>query len=225
MFRPAICASTRSGLPDADASMNSMRRYYVDKFFRANAPSLTGLVLDIGGRRWSRRGAFSPLSYSFKTVCLDLTPSCDVQAEGEHLPFRDEVFAAVLCSEVVEHVADPFRLLKEAHRVLIPRGRLLLCAPFLYPIHNDPSDYLRFTDQFWALHLPLLGFDVERIESHGAFLSGCADIFRSCVMRWNRIPRRLVSSTLVLWLQSLALRKESFMPEYTTGFGVVAVKQ
>lgn len=38
-------------------------------------------------------------------------------ADGEKLPFKDKVFDYVVCSHVIEHVAEPFKFLKELSRV------------------------------------------------------------------------------------------------------------
>lgn len=48
---------------------------------------------------------------------------------SERLPFTDRVFDFVLCSEVIEHLPAPRRLLSEIQRVLVPGGRLLLTTP------------------------------------------------------------------------------------------------
>jgi SAM-dependent methyltransferase len=52
-----------------------------------------------------------------------------------HLPFPDGSIAAYLSFGVAEHFADgPDRVLNEAHRVLEPRGRLLLSVPQTFPL-------------------------------------------------------------------------------------------
>jgi SAM-dependent methyltransferase len=48
---------------------------------------------------------------------------------AEKLPFRDGTFDAYCSFETLEHVPDPVRLLREAHRVLKPGGVLLLSTP------------------------------------------------------------------------------------------------
>jgi ubiquinone/menaquinone biosynthesis C-methylase UbiE len=48
---------------------------------------------------------------------------------GEHLPFRDASFAAVMCTEVLEHTRDDRQTLGEIARVTRPGGSLLLSTP------------------------------------------------------------------------------------------------
>jgi 2-polyprenyl-3-methyl-5-hydroxy-6-metoxy-1,4-benzoquinol methylase len=51
------------------------------------------------------------------------------QAVGEALPLENESFDCVLLSEVIEHLAAPQISIREAVRVLCPRGRLLITTP------------------------------------------------------------------------------------------------
>ncbi len=67
-------------------------------------------------------------------------------ANGESLPFADNTFDKVVMTEVLEHVANPRRVIEEAHRVLRDTGELLL---------STPSAPMRF---FWKalFHVPRL---------------------------------------------------------------------
>jgi 2-polyprenyl-3-methyl-5-hydroxy-6-metoxy-1,4-benzoquinol methylase len=49
--------------------------------------------------------------------------------EAEQLPFDDQMFDGVLLNEVLEHVHDDARVLREVARVLRPGGRLVLFSP------------------------------------------------------------------------------------------------
>lgn len=49
--------------------------------------------------------------------------------DGEHLVFQDNKFDLVLLNEVLEHVSDEEKILKEAYRVLKPGGVLALFSP------------------------------------------------------------------------------------------------
>lgn len=71
-----------------------------------------------------------------------------------NLPFENAL-DGVLCTEVLEHCADPFRALREIHNALKPGGVLLASAPFCWPDHRTDAypDYWRFTEQAWELML------------------------------------------------------------------------
>ena len=48
------------------------------------------------------------------------------QGSAEHLPFENNRFDFIFCSEVTEHVEDPGRVLAECQRVLRPGGKIYL---------------------------------------------------------------------------------------------------
>jgi dolichol-phosphate mannosyltransferase len=50
-------------------------------------------------------------------------------ADAQHLPFSDNCFDAVVCSEVIEHLNTPEESLKEFARVLRPNGELVITTP------------------------------------------------------------------------------------------------
>jgi SAM-dependent methyltransferase len=95
--------------------------------------------------------------------------NCDEHQDIQALTYPDGGFDAVLCIEVLEHVADPFKAVAEIKRVLRPGGRLLVTAPFLGPFHGkggqtpgheDYADYWRFTHQ----GLQLMFSDLSKVE-------------------------------------------------------------
>ena len=47
----------------------------------------------------------------------------------ESLPFVDNAFDGIICSSVIEYVADPLRALHEFRRVLRPGGSLVISVP------------------------------------------------------------------------------------------------
>jgi 2-polyprenyl-3-methyl-5-hydroxy-6-metoxy-1,4-benzoquinol methylase len=70
------------------------------------------------------------------------------------LPFPDQSFDVVWCSEVIEHVADTARWLSELRRVLIPAGRLLLSTPSHGRVRLALGGIERFSDPLGEhLHL------------------------------------------------------------------------
>jgi SAM-dependent methyltransferase len=65
--------------------------------------------------------------------------------DAEKLPFNNGSFDTVVLLEVLEHLPNPIIALQEAQRVLKKDGLLVLSTPFLYPIHDAPRDYQRWT--------------------------------------------------------------------------------
>lgn len=108
-----------------------------------------GRVLDIGCADGWARSVLSQRDY----VGLDYPATASglygtrpqVFADGASLPFAAASFDTVLLLEVLEHVADAERVLAEINRVLKPGGTLLVSVPFLYPLHDAPHDYRRYT--------------------------------------------------------------------------------
>jgi SAM-dependent methyltransferase len=110
-----------------------------------------GRLLDIGaGDRWIG-GALSPevqyVALDYPSTGRDLYGARpDTFADAHALPFADASFDAVVCLEVLEHVRDPGQVLGEIARVLKPGGKAWLSMPFLYPLHDAPFDFQRYTE-------------------------------------------------------------------------------
>jgi SAM-dependent methyltransferase len=88
----------------------------------------------------------------------------DVFADAAHLPFGDASVDGVILKDVLEHVRNPEMALAEIARVLRPAGQLMLWVPFLYPIHDAPHDYQRFTEHGLRAYLAGHGFEIESLK-------------------------------------------------------------
>lgn len=60
-----------------------------------------------------------------------------VLAEALGMPFRDDQFDVANCTDIIEHVHDPFKFLQENYRVLKPGGKMLLVTPNRFRIRRS----------------------------------------------------------------------------------------
>ena len=96
------------------------------------------LVLDLGSG--SQRRAKHIINLEIEPM-----PNVNVVGDGHRLPFKDEVFNAVVLEAVLEHVQEPRIVVSEVHRVLRHGGRVYAGVPFIQGYHASPEDYQRYT--------------------------------------------------------------------------------
>lgn len=98
-------------------------------------------------------------------------PTVDVVADAHDLNmFKEGEFDRVLCIEVLEHLHSPQKAVDEMRRVLKKGGILILTTRFIFPLHDVPHDYYRFTE--YGLRYLLKDFEVievkEEVDTFGA---------------------------------------------------------
>src|SRR5262249_38411295 len=98
-------------------------------------------TLDVGAQN-GPYAAFFP-----NRIGLDIRRGAGVAIVGDAqaLGIGNATFETVLCTEVLEHLPEPQKAVDEMFRVLRPGGELLLTTRFLFPIHDAPDDYFRYT--------------------------------------------------------------------------------
>lgn len=173
---------------------------------------IEGLVLDIGAAdRWVQNHLSSNTQYialDYPATGMNLyDASPDVFGDITQLPFRDGLFDAVICLEVLEHVNDPWQGLSEISRVLNKEGEAWISLPFLYPLHDAPFDFQRFT-QFGLINaakkanLEIVNLDRSKnaVISAGLLLSLAIGGGASSRKGWSKyifIPTALLLITAV----------------------------
>ena len=86
----------------------------------------------------------------FNVVAADIDPqlfciqetTCEKADLNQDLPFRDETFDFILCSNGIEHLEDPFHFVRECFRTLKPKGKLLLTTPNLLNLKSRVANLL-----------------------------------------------------------------------------------
>ncbi len=144
------------------------------------------LTLEVG----AGNNAYRTLFPNRKTLDIEQRPGVqiDVVADAHHLPFSDHTFGCVVCIAVLEHVHVPQKVVDEMYRVLKPGGTLLVSVPFVYPIHDAPADYWRFT-KYGLLRL-LHNGDIIECNADTTTLESSAVLFQrigfQCETLWWR---------------------------------------
>jgi len=105
-----------------------------------------------------------------------LQKRADVFADLRRLPISAECFDIVLCTQVLEHVPEPERVIAEAQRILRSGGLLILSVPFMAAEHEEPRDYFRFTSFGIIELLQRCGFEAVQVKKQFGFWSAIGEM-------------------------------------------------
>lgn len=103
-------------------------------------------------------------SPSIEVETLDLNPEynptyiADICATNNSI--KENSFDAIFCTEVLEHVNNPFAAITEINRILSPGGYAFFSSPFNFRLHNPLPDNWRISEHGWRVLLE----DFEIIE-------------------------------------------------------------
>ncbi len=200
-----------------------------------------GSVIDVGcGDRWlaadiGAQAEYTGLDYP-PTVAQGYPGAPEVFGDACRLPFKDGAADTVLLLDVLEHLQAPETALAEAARVLKPGGHLVLQVPFLYPVHDAPNDYQRWTHEGLKRLLIRHGLAAaeETVQGH-PLETGAALMAIACAKGGlDTLTRRPLALPLLPllallipcvnlggWLLARLLPADGFMP---LGYRLVAVK-
>lgn len=133
-----------------------------------------GRILDVGcgDKRFAaycRAQATSYVGLDYPTTFFGSAENVEVFGSALDLPFADATFDTVVSFEVLEHVTDPARMVREIRRVLKPGGHVILTTPFLWGEHCQPHDYFRFTQYGLARLFAEAGLSVHHQEAANGF--------------------------------------------------------
>lgn len=138
-----------------------------------------GVLLDIGCGRMPYRDHLLPKVEKYigldhpttaKLYHGEIKP--DMYADATEIPLKTGSIDTILLLMVLEHLPNPLQALKEAKRLLASKkGILVLSTVQMYPIHDAPFDYFRYTRYGLDMLLKEAGFKIKKIRSQGNFWS------------------------------------------------------
>ena len=142
-------------------------------------------VLDVGGRIQPYRPLISQPVRRYVAVDLRSTPLVTVVACGQQLPLRDAQFDLVICTQMLEYIAQPSLVINEIHRVLKPGGALLLSVPSACATDAEEECW-RFLPQ--ALRHLLAAFTRVELAAEGGSVAGFFRTVNTCFDIFARYP-------------------------------------
>lgn len=128
-------------------------------------------VLDVGAGTCSFRADFAHCSYVAQDHPLSTMapPGVEVvRSDINSIPLDANSIDAILCSEVFEHIEDPYAAVSEMFRLLRPGGKLLLTVPAACRIHPVPTHFWGgFAPDFFNVGLSRRGFTIDNLTPVG----------------------------------------------------------
>lgn len=137
-----------------------------------------------------------------------------------------ETYRYVVMSEVLEHLHSPQQALDRLHRVLETNGRLILTVPFIFPLHDRPGDYYRFTK--YGLSFLLRNFREINVEERNTWSEAPLVLIARLVMESRKSAQAVaplaVAGAFLLTPAALLLARLIPTDFMTTGYVAVATK-
>ena len=241
VFKPvAIKPPSENRLLFVVRCIADLQLFTVYRFLKEPLRRCRGRLLDVGAGEAPWREFVSQAEY----VGVDIESSTDfgmrrrpdvAYYSGDTLPYPDNSFDNVLCTEVLEHVREPKSFLLDLHRVLRSNGTLILTVPWSARLHHLPHDYARYTPAGLSTLLESAGFSVEMIEQRGNEVASIANkllvltirLFRArpwyaAILTW---PLGLIAAPLAMAFigaAHISIALGLRMPEDPLGYGVIA---
>lgn len=179
--------------------------------------SKTGVkVLNVGCGRKGQMDYLNALGYDAFGVDFDIEDDTervkfhDLNTQ-DPLPFDAEFFDVIICQEIIEHIENPWLLMRKIKRVLKNNGRLILTVPNICSLASRKTfarsnfGYFTYYDKsnLWQHINPLPYWEVMHITNYNGFkltkLSGCDE----CYVRFQPKFRKPTKETeIILTIQN-----------------------
>ena len=161
-----------------------MRPEYIDRIKLLGSEGFWQTpLLDVGGGVWQYQ---KNQNYDMRDIvgrwgvdyiCLDIEEGTGIDIVDdatEMVKVPSNNFGSIICTEMLEHCENPWKVVAQCMRVLKPGGVIFLSAPFVYPVHS-PTDYWRFTDQ--GVRLLMKDFEKIEMKELGSVLANNHEIY------------------------------------------------
>ncbi len=185
---------------------SKITRKNLDIFLEKHAT--TAKIIDVGS------GGSSYHRFFPNRISVDIDPARkpDVIGDAHNLPFKDGEVEGVLSTDVFEHLNDPFKAVSEMKRVLKKGGLVIFCTRFIFPIHDSPRDFWRFTK--YGLQELFKDFDIIELEPETTNFSTISVLLQrigyQTKLRWNKPAKFLLFMLAKMLMQCNWLIREEY---------------
>jgi SAM-dependent methyltransferase len=132
-------------LPEIGRNPVAARNYARFGQLVSERPNATVLVIGGSIVGQGMESILSSGGIHFVETDVVIGPRTQLVCDAHDIPFSERSFDGVIIQAVLEHVADPYRVVAEIHRVLKEDGVVYAETPFMQQVHGGRYDFTRFT--------------------------------------------------------------------------------
>lgn len=150
-------------------AITNIRGYQYEQVKKFAADKKKKKILEIGsGPLVNGKWHYSTKQFFDETN--DFTQSDIVKSFGHpivdvtKMKYKNE-FDIVMCLNVLEHVYEFQKAVTNIHAALKKGGTAVIAVPVMYPLHDEPGDYWRFTEH--TLHKLFSDFKIVNFSYNG----------------------------------------------------------
>ena len=125
----------------------------------------------------------------------------DVAADAFNLPIIDNTVDLIINIAMLEHIANPRKVMEEMARILRPGGEIICDLPFLVPFHAAPNDFYRWTIS--GIKELCHAFKDIEIGISGGPISGMLWAFQECVAILFSFGSKTVHDIMLMFVMVL----------------------
>jgi len=193
-----------------------------DVWFRGLLDALpaTGTVLEVGAGPSLLAEYARPRRSGGAWLASEVlaSPWNDVVANAESLPVRSETVAGIAAVDLIHHLARPARFFREAARILVPGGRLVVVEPWVTALSWPIYRWLHHEGCTLSLD-PWNPFALDAGQGKDAF-EGDAAVVTNLVQQtppqvWNDLgfdPPQVTPLNGLAYLLSLGFKRGCLLP-------------
>jgi SAM-dependent methyltransferase len=172
---------------------------------RTESRRFHGTVLDVGCGTMPYRSLIEDVEAVDRYIGMDLFVSeiygdiePDIRWDGDRIPLTDGEVDCVMATEFLEHHSEPEKILAEIRRVMKDGGEFFATVPFVWNLHEIPSDEYRYTPYSMRRLLENAGFARVEIKALGGWNLSLAQMIGLWVTfsKLGKMSRKILSWAL-----------------------------